>query len=178
MHPSELPHRRTLPWSLRLLLAALLAALLFWTGTYDETVFAWLTAGWQRVLAAIGLNELAQRIQQGTSGQVTTRSVPAMLTYGLAYTGTCLLILALLVPRQALRTALGLYLGVFALSALLLLGGKAAGDVQWAYKLGRRLIDFIVSPLPVIALVPLLRWQFGATASPTAAQAAPASTTE
>ncbi|RAK68343.1 hypothetical protein DLM85_09990 [Hymenobacter edaphi] len=155
---------------MRLPLTALLAALLFWAGTYDVTVFAWLTAGWQRLLAAVGLSGLAQRIQQGISGDVTTRSLPAMLTYGLAYTGVCLLILALLIPRRALRTAGGLYLGVFALSALLLLGGKAAGDVRWAYQLGRRLIDFIVSPLPVIALVPLLRWHY--------AQPGPASVTE
>ncbi|MCC3159927.1 hypothetical protein LJ737_21995 [Hymenobacter sp. 15J16-1T3B] len=153
---------RALPWGTRLLLAGLLAALLFWVGTYDVTVFTWLTAGWQRILAAIGLSDLVQHIQQGISGQVTTRSLPAMLTYGLAYTGICLLILALLVPRRAVRTALGLYLAVFALSALLLLGGKLAGDVAWAYQLGRRLIDFIVSPLPVIALVPLLRWHYAA----------------
>ncbi|GAB3830634.1 XrtX-associated membrane protein [Hymenobacter jeollabukensis] len=154
------PTRGALPWRVRLPLAALLAALLFWAGTYDVAVFAWLTAGWQRLLEAIGLSPLAQRIQQGISGDVTTRSLPAMLTYGLAYTSICLLILALLIPRRAMRTAAGLYLGVFALSALLLLGGKAAGDVRWAYQLGRRLIDFIVSPLPVIALVPLLRWHY------------------
>lgn len=153
------------PWLLRLTLAAALAALLFWVGTYDAIVFEWLTSGWQRILQTFGLHGLAQRIQQGTSGQITTRSLPAMLTYGLFYTSVCLLILALLIPRRALRTAGLLYVGVFVISALLLLGGKAAGDVQWAYQLGRRLIDFIVSPLPVVALVPLLRWQHAGQAA-------------
>jgi hypothetical protein len=144
----------------RLLLAALLVGLLFYVGTYDEPVFAWLTDAWQRLLHALGLGELAGRIQQGTSGQITKRSLPAMLTYGLAYSAVCLLILWLLVPRRALRLAFGLYGGIFAASALLLLLGKAAGDVPWLYKLGRQLIDFIVSPLPVAALVPLLRWYY------------------
>ncbi|OON66775.1 hypothetical protein B0919_21500 [Hymenobacter sp. CRA2] len=133
---------------------------MFWVGTYDETVFAGLTHGWQRVLTALGLADWAQRVQQGTSHQVTTRSLPAMLTYGLLYTGACLTLIWLLTARrQALRTAVLIYGSVFAASALLLIGGKLAGDAQWAYQLGRRLIDFIVSPLPVIALVPLLRWQ-------------------
>ncbi|GAB2964078.1 hypothetical protein GCM10027048_36750 [Hymenobacter coalescens] len=154
----------TATW-LRLALAALLAGLLFWVGTYDEPVFAWLTDFWHQALRALGLDSWAERIQRGTSGQITRRSVPAMLTYGLGYTSVCLLILGLLVPRRALLTAFWIYGGIFALSALLLLGGKAAGDVAWAYKLGRQLIDFIVSPLPVAALVPLLRWHYAAAAT-------------
>lgn len=144
----------------RWLLAALLVALLFCLGTYDEVVFAWLTKACRHTLHALGLDAWAGRIQQGTSGQVTTRSLPAMLLYGLGYTGICLAILALLLPPPARRTALGLYTLVFALSALLLAGGKLAGDVAWAYQLGRRLIDFIVSPLPLIVLLPLLGWQY------------------
>ncbi|RTQ49596.1 hypothetical protein EJV47_12295 [Hymenobacter gummosus] len=149
----------------RLLLAALLLLLLFWVGTYDEPVFAWLSAAWQRLLAALGLDGLAARLQQGTSGLVTKRSLPTVITYSLAYTGVCLLIIGLLVPRRALRTAFWLYGGVFAASAVLVLVGKAAGDVAWLYKLGRQLIDFIVSPLPVAALVPLLRWYYAGAQS-------------
>ena len=146
--------------ALRWLLAVFLVGLLFCLGTYDEAVFAWLTDACQHALRAVGLDTWAGRIQQGTSGQVTTRSLPAMLLYGLGYTSICLGILALLLPPPASRTALGLYALVFVLSALLLLGGKLAGDVAWAYQLGRRLIDFIVSPLPLIVLLPLLGWQY------------------
>lgn len=146
--------------AVRVALVLVLLGLLFCLGTYDEAVFAWLTAACQRVLHALGLDALAQRVQQGTSGQVTTRSLPAMLLYGLGYTAVCLAILALLLPLPAWRPALALYALVFGLSALLVLGGKLAGDVAWAYQLGRRLIEFIVSPLPLIVLLPLLRWQY------------------
>lgn len=156
--PESLPLLRSNQWA-RWVLVAGLIGLLFYVGVYDEKVFTWLTTASQRLLHLLGLDAWAQRLQQGTSGQVTTRSLPAMLLYGLSYTGICFGILTLLLPRPALRTALGLYGLVFALSALLLLGGKLAGDLPWAYQLGRRLIDFIVSPLPLIVLVPLLRWQ-------------------
>jgi hypothetical protein len=149
-----------------MLLAALLLVLLFWVGTYDEPVFAWLSRAWQDLLGALGLDGLAARLQQGTSGHVTKRSLPAVLTYSLAYTSICLVIIALLVPPRAWRTALLVYGGVFAASAVLVLIGKAAGDVVWLYKLGRQLIDFIVSPLPMAALVPLLRWHYAPPAAP------------
>ena len=142
------------------MLALALLLLLFYIGTYDEAVFAWLTTTNQKALHALGLDALAQRVQQSTSGQVTHRNLFAMLVYGLGYTGICLTILALLLPPPARRTALALYALVFALSTLLIVGGKLAGDVAWAYQLGRRLIDFIVSPLPLIVLLPLLRWHY------------------
>lgn len=138
-----------------------LVGLLFWAGVYDETVFAGLNAAWQKILAALGLTTQLAALQRGVSGQVTKRSLPTMLTYGLLYTGTCLLLLRLILPRggHRMRQALALYALVFVVCAALLLGGKLAGDVPWTYRLGRRLIDFIVSPLPVVVLVPLLYWQ-------------------
>ncbi|MBC8085351.1 MAG: hypothetical protein H7Z21_19305 [Hymenobacter sp.] len=137
-----------------------LVALLFWAGVYDETVFAALNAGWHKLLTTLGLTGQLAAVQRGISGQVTKRSLPTMVSYSLLYTSVCLLLLRLLLPRggHRMRRALGLYAAVFVVCGLLLLGGKLAGDVPWAYRLGRRLIDFIVSPLPVIVLVPLLRW--------------------
>jgi hypothetical protein len=149
----------------RIILVLVLIGLLFYLGTYDEAVFAWLTTSCQQAIHALGLDALAQHVQQGTSGQVTARSLPAMLLYSFSYTGICLAILALLLPPPARRTALALYGLVFGLSAVLLLGAKLAGDVAWAYRLGRRLIDFIVSPLPLIVLLPLLRWQYSGNQS-------------
>lgn len=144
-------------------MALLLAGLLFWAGTFDTTVFAFLTRFWANALSLLGLADTARWVQSGISGQVTTRSLPAMLSYGLLYTSTCLLLLRLLLPQPgALRLALLLYATVFAASTALVLGGKLGGDIVWAYQLGRRLIDFIVSPLPVIVLLPLLYWYYPA----------------
>lgn len=159
MPPDPLPFPG-LPGAARLLLVAALAGLLLLAGTYDHAVLAGLTSFWQQVLQAVGLNDLFQSVRQGTSPQVTTRILPVVATFSLGYIGICLLIVALLVPPRALRTALLLYAGALGLAGLLLLAGKAAGDVAWAYQLGRRLIDFTVSPLPVVGLIPLLRWHY------------------
>lgn len=138
----------------RWLLAAGLAALIFWLGAYSDELFATLTRAWSWLFEALGLGGLLARVQQGTSRQVTTRSLPAMLTYGVGYVALCLLLLRLLL-RDAASWALAwqLYLGTAALTAVLLLLGKLAGNVPLLYIAGRRLIDFLVSPLPVIVLL-------------------------
>ncbi|TGE17822.1 XrtX-associated membrane protein [Hymenobacter elongatus] len=145
--------------ALRTIVAVALVAGLFWVGLHDELVFHTLTSGWQRIFLLLGLAERAAALQSGISGLVTTRSLPAVITYALLYTGACLVLLyAALFSVARMRVVLGLYAAVFGACALLLLGGKLLGDASWAYQLGRRLIDFIVSPLPVIILIPLLRW--------------------
>ncbi|HEX8428444.1 MAG TPA: hypothetical protein VF639_19265 [Hymenobacter sp.] len=134
--------------------------MLFYLGTYDWVVFDVLDAGWHKLLSSLNLTEQLAALQRGVNGQVTRRSLPTMLTYGVLYTSVCLLLLRLLLPRggRRMRRALLLYAAVFGACTLLLIGGKLAGDALWAYRLGRRLIDFVVSPLPVAVLVPLLRW--------------------
>ena len=135
-----------------------LVAVLFWAGIYDEAVFNALNAGWQKLLTSLGLAEQLAAVQRGISTQVTKRSLPTMFTYGLLYTSTCLLLLRFLLPPggHRMRRVVALYAVVFVACGLLLAGGKLAGDVPWAYRLARRLIDFIVSPLPVVVLLPLL----------------------
>jgi hypothetical protein len=96
---------------------------------------------------------------QAVSGLITTRILPAVLTYSLLYTSACLgLLCAALYDTARMWVVLRLYAAVFGTCAVLLLGGKLLGDASWAYQLSCRLIDFIVSPLPVTILVPLLRW--------------------
>ena len=153
-HPATTrPARQFSEWRV-----AALVALLFGMGVYDEPVFAFLTASWQKLLSAAGVAGRLAAVQQGVSGEVTKRSLPAVFTYALLYTGTCLLLLRLLLPAHRMRVVLLLYAIAFGCCAVLLVAGKLAGDVVWPYQLGRRLIDFIVSPLPIIVLVPLLRW--------------------
>lgn len=138
-------------------LATALALLLFWVGIESDAVFAALTRGWQMVFETIGLGSLLDRLQQGTSSQVTKRSLPAMLTYGVLYLAVCLLLLRLVLHDvQAWRLAGQIYAGAVVLCATLLLLGKLGGNVAVLYHAARRLIDFLVSPVPVLVLIPLL----------------------
>ncbi|RZK28024.1 MAG: hypothetical protein EOO63_12160 [Hymenobacter sp.] len=150
----------------RWLLAALLIGLLFWVGINAETVFAVLTQGWQAVFGLLGQGGALTQLQRGTSHLVTTRSLPAMATYGLLYVAGCLLLLhVLLRDGRRTRWAAQVYLGLLGLCVLLLVVGRLGGNIAWAYKLARRIIDFVISPLPVMILLPVLwpgsRWAQG-----------------
>lgn len=137
-------------------LAALLAGVLFWAGIAAEAVFAALTQFWQVVFRALGFGGLLAHWQQGTSQLVTTRSLPAVASYSLLYSAVCVLLLHVLL-RSAARTrwVLQVYLGLFGLYALLMLTGKLGGNLAWAYRVARHIIDFLISPLPVMLLLPL-----------------------
>lgn len=138
----------------RWVLAAGLALLLFWVGSESDAVFAALTRAWQAIFTAIGQGHLLDRLQQGTSQQVTKRSLPAMLTYSVLYLAVCLLLLRLVLHNAHVwLLAARLYAGVIGLCAGLLLLGKLGGDVAICYHAARRLIDFLVSPVPVLILV-------------------------
>lgn len=138
-------------------LVALLGLALFLVGMQSEAVFGVLTRAWQAVFGMLGLGGALTQAQQGTSHLVTTRSLPAVATYSLLYVGGCLLLLHLLL-RDSRRTrwAAQVYLGLLVLCVLLLALGRLGGNLPWAYKLGRRIIDFTISPLPVMILLPVL----------------------
>ena len=151
--PASVPPLTPARW----LLAGLLALALFIVGMQSDAVFAALTRAWQALFDLVGLGAAAGRLQQGTSGLVTTRSLPAMGTYGLLYVGGCLLLLhVLLRDGRRTRWAAQVYLGLLGLYVLLLVVGHLGGNVPLAYKLGRRIIDFTISPLPVMILLPVL----------------------
>lgn len=161
--PSFQPAVAPQPWRPSGLLqgaaAILLVVAIFCIGIYSDTVLATIDAFWQHLLTLLGLGGHASTVQQGISGLVTKRSLVSVVTYSLIYTSTCLLLLTVaLGSTRRMRLVFVLYGAVFVICATLVVVGKLAGDAAWAYKLARRLIDFIVSPLPVIILVPLLRW--------------------
>lgn len=148
------------------MLVAVLVGLLLLGGVYDEYVFTFLTLLWQKILGALGLSQQAAALQQGINANVTQRSLLAAATYAALYVGICLLILQLVLQnRQQWRLALKLYAGVAGAYMLLVIIGKLAGDVFWAYKLSRHLIDFLASPIPVAALIVLFKAGFGPVAS-------------
>ena len=138
-------------------LAVVLALVLFMVGVESDAIFAALTRGWQALFNLVGLGDTLARLQQGTSHLVTTRSLPAMGTYSLLYVGGCLLLLhVLLRDGRRTRWIAQLYLGLLVLYVLLMVGGRLGGNAEWAFRLSRRIIDFTVSPLPVMMLLPLL----------------------
>ncbi len=147
-------------------LAAALGLILFVLGMESDALFAGLTRGWQVLLDLGGLSGPLARLQQGTSHLVTTRSLPAAGTYSLLYVGIALLLLhVLLRDGRRTRWVAQVYLGLLGLCVLLLVGGRLGGTSEWAFKLSRRIIDFVVSPLPVMLLLPLLwpgHWRTGA----------------
>ncbi|MDB5236428.1 MAG: hypothetical protein JWR44_3421 [Hymenobacter sp.] len=135
---------------------------LFLVGTYDEYLLTLLTSLWQKLLAAVGLQQQAAAVQQGINGGITKRLLPAVATYAALYLGVCFLLLRVLLPAPQWRLALRLYGMVLVAYVAIVLVGKLAGDAVWAYRLSRQILDFVVSPLPVAGLYVLFRAGFAA----------------
>ena len=152
----------------RWVLVGILLTALFLVGVYDEATHAFLTALWRQLLAATGLRRYAETMQQGVSGGITKRLLPAVATYAALYLGICLLLLRLLLPTVAQwYLALRLYGITLAIYIAIVLAARLAGNVTWAYQLSRQILDFVVSPLPVAGLYVLFRAGFGPKSSPT-----------
>ena len=145
----------------RWLAVAVLVAGLLALGVFDEPVLLAFTSAWQKLLAALGLGQYTEAVQRGLPGSVAKRFLPALATYALLYIGLCLLLLRLLLSPAQWRVAVAVYAGLLAAYVAITLVGKLAGGAPWAYRLGRHLLDFVVSPLPVAGLYVLLRYGFG-----------------
>lgn len=156
--------RRPGHWAL---VGALIGVLLL-VGVYDEPIFAFLTARWQQVLAAVGLGRQAEALQQGINGGITKRLLPAVATYAAVYLSLCLLLLRRLLTAPEWRLALRLYAGTLVVYVGMVLLNKLFGEARWAYQLSRQVLDFVVSPLPVGILYVLFRAGFGPRPDPTA----------
>lgn len=145
----------------RWLLVGLLLLALLLIGVYSDSVLTFVTTLWQKGLAAVGLSRVADAMQQGINGGITKRPLPAVATYAVMYLGICLSLLWLLLPPVQWRLAWRLYAGALLVYVAITLVGKLAGNVQWAYRLSRQILDFIISPLPVAGLYVLFRAGFG-----------------
>lgn len=138
-----------------------LVVILLLIGVFDEPILTFLTGLWQRLLAAVSLRRQAEALQQGINGGITKRFLPAVATYAGLYLGLCLLLLRLLLSPAQWRLVPRLYAGILTAYVAIVLLGKFSGDANWAYRLSRQLLDFVVSPLPVAGLLVLFRSGFG-----------------
>ena len=137
----------------------LLALLLI--GVYSDSVLTTVTTLWQKGLEAAGLGRVAAAMQQGINGGIAKRPFPAVATYGVLYLSICLLLLHQVLQPAQWRLAWRLYVAALLVYIAITLGAKLAGNVQWAYRLSRQILDFIMSPLPVAGLYVLFRAGFG-----------------
>ena len=164
--PSNLPVP-VRPWYrppvvVRWVLGGVLAVLLLVLGAGSKPLLPLLTVFWQKVLAATHLSAEADALQHGIHRRVTRQPLLAVATYALLYLALCLLMLRLLVRTRAhWRLVLRLYAGAVALYVVITLGGKLGGEVIWAYRLGRHLLDFVIGPIPVAGLLALFQAGYG-----------------
>lgn len=145
----------------RWLLAIGLLLVLLLLGAYSESILAFLTTAWPRLLAATGLSQRAQTLQQGLDSGIAKRPLPVVATYAAAYLLVCLALLRVVLTPAQWWLAVRLYAGTLAVYVALVLLGKALGHADWAFRLSRQLLDFVISPLPVAGLYVLFRAGFG-----------------
>ena len=148
------PRRRSAAeWAL---LGGLVAALL-WLGHAGPHMNGLLAPLFAKTIPTVQL--------QAGGATLTTRSLPAMLTYGLLYVGLSILTLHVaLADRRRTRIVLLAYGAAFALIGGLLVVGRLTGLAATLTPLARALIDGglgggggLLSPLPVLLLVAFFR---------------------
>ncbi|NML64124.1 hypothetical protein HHL22_02795 [Hymenobacter sp. RP-2-7] len=157
--PAPATHAPADSWG-RWAMGAVLAGLLVGATFCHEELYALFTPWSQRLLEALGLAKQLPALQQGPITQVmdNPHSVPPILLYSVLYLAICGALLLLLLPLPAQRRLVFKFYGLAGLAlVLLVLGGRVAHSAS-LLQLGKQLVHFIVSPLPVIVLVPLLRW--------------------
>ena len=158
MHVKSLTHVRLL----RIGLSVILTLLLFGATLYNEQAYHVLDSYWQRTTIALGADQhlLSLPLSGSAISQVMRRphSIPAVLLYSVLYIGICLALLFTLLPIPRQRRLVLLFYGLTGVVSILLLLGSKVGSSTSLTILNSQLIHFVVSPLPVIMLAPLLRW--------------------
>lgn len=136
---------------------AALVLVLVLVSIFQSNVVAALSAGWTQLLAT-GPAWLRQ-VPGATAGDVPAGVSHLALPVGTAFLGMfigiSLLGLRLLLPGRAWRLVWGSYAGI-GLACLLLLALGRVGAGPGTYRLGRVLLDFLASLLPVAGLLVLL----------------------
>lgn len=155
------PARSGLPewgrWAMSVALAGLLVAATF----CNDALYALFGSWGQALLGALGPKQPLPALQQPAAiMQVMNNphSVLAVVAYSIGFLAVCVALLLLLLPLPAQRRLVFRFYGVAGLALLLLLGGGRVAHSVALLLLAKQLVHFVVSPLPIIVLVPLLRW--------------------
>ena len=144
----------------RLAVSFLLLVLLLSSRLYEETLYTWLDAAWHWVNRLLPATTYLDKVAGGSVRSLMEQhhSVVAALLFAAGYIALSFgLLVALLPVGEGWRWGLRLYGGVGLASLVLLLAGHAAG-LPILTSLASRLLHGLLSPLPVMVLVPLLRW--------------------
>jgi hypothetical protein len=142
-------------------LCYVLVALLVLIRLFEDELCAWLELGWQRLSGAVpapvwlaAAGAAAQRSLQHLTAR--PHSVVVELLYDVTYVGLCIGLLCALLPAgRGWRWSLRLY-GGFGLASLLLILAGQVGGLPLLTNLASQLLHGLLSPLPVMVLVPLL----------------------
>jgi hypothetical protein len=155
------PYRFEPGRGVRIISAFLLIATLFSATLNNEALYEAFGNFWRKLFGAASNASLqnSAALHSSIIRQVTNthRDAPAILTYGALYVSICFILLLLLLPVASQRkVAMLFYVGLILIFIVLLIIGNLCSTVL--LQLSSQLIHFIVSPLPIIVLVPLLRW--------------------
>ena len=148
----------------------LLLALLIGIRLFEDELCAALEVGWRHLSGALpapawlnAAGAAAQRSLQRLSAH--PHSVAVELLYDITYVGLCFGLLCALLPAgRGWRWGLRIYGGFGLASLLLILAGQLAG-LPVLTSLASQLIHGLLSPLPLMVLVPLL-WLQSARPAP------------
>ena len=141
----------------RKVLLALLFSLLFLSGVFTEQIYRAFDLFYKTVFTSLGFAGTLERSQQEVSTQLTERSWLTMISYGLLYTLLSFITVHIFLKNARNTLIAGLlYAFLFGLCIVLILTGKVFSSLHWPFMLCRRLIEIIVSPLPVILLMATL----------------------
>ncbi|OUJ71214.1 XrtX-associated membrane protein [Hymenobacter crusticola] len=147
---------------LRMGASLMLTLLLLCATLYNEAAYAVFDSVWQKAAVVAGTNHYLAMLFHADSviGQVMyhPHSVPAVVAYSLLYIGLCIGLCFSLLPYTTQRRLALLLYGLACLTSFFLLVGSKLTGALLLVTLSSQLIHFIVSPLPVIVFVPLLRW--------------------
>ena len=128
--------------------------ILFFTGVFTEKIYLLLDRFFYFLSTKAGFLSFLNRSQAGVSTLITMRSWPTMVTYGLGFTGLCFITLHVYFNDiWKTKITAALYASLFLVCISLILVGKIAPDLNWAYMLSRRIIELVVSPFPVVLLI-------------------------
>jgi magnesium-transporting ATPase (P-type) len=135
-----------------------LFSLVLISGIFSKQIQHGLDESYYFIFQKIGLRNMLKNSRQTVSTRLTKGNWISMVSYAVMYIFLCFTTLHFYFnnARKTLTT-LSIYLVLLGLCVLLVLIGKGLGDIAWPLLLTRRIIEILISPLPVIFLMAALR---------------------